>query len=293
MKKILVISLFLTTGKLFGQGIESEIYQSNYTFIHPAFAGSKGQQISMLARTAMYGRSFGNQAQTMILLGYENYFEKIRSGVALTGYSERFGPSSISSLAISYNYKLILGSSSELVTSVRVKRHAYSVSTDQYRSIEPDDPLLSNSNLSASNAAADFGVLLNVKESYFGLLANNLVHTDNTIGLLGGLDILNKNYAAIIGTSFTISEHLASEHSLYIPFDDEEYRVDLNNTLTIHDRFLTGLSVERSNGKFFVRGNAGFMVKDHFQILFLLYSSRRASLSDPQFRGEVFMGFKF
>ena len=123
MKKILVISLFLMTGKLFAQGIESELYQFNYSFVHPSFAGSEGQRISMLARTAMYNRSFDNDAQTMVLLGYENYFEKIRSGVALTGSSERFGPSSFSSLAISYNYKMILGTSSELVTGVF--RHSY------------------------------------------------------------------------------------------------------------------------------------------------------------------------
>lgn len=294
MKKIFIISLVLISGKLFGQGIESELYQTNYSFIHPAFAGSEGQQISMLARTASYGNSFGDQAETMVLMSYENNFEKIRSGVALTGYSERSGPSSLSSLAISYNYKLTLGTSSELITSVRVQRHSYSVSVDHYRPIEPSDPLLNNKmNLSASNAVADLGVLLKVKESYVGMMANNLVHTNNTIEALGGTDYLGENYAAIIGTSFTISEHLVSEHSLYIPFDDEEYRVDLNNTFTIHDRFLAGLSIENSDDKLFVKGNAGFKVKDYFQILFLVYSGKRNYSFDPQFRGEVFMGFGF
>jgi hypothetical protein len=51
--------------------------------------------------------------------------------------------------------------------------------------------------------------------------------------------------------------------------------------------------VERSDDKFFLRGNAGLKLKDHFEILFLLYSDQRNYSFSPKFRGEVFMGFSF
>ena len=292
MKKIFFISVLLMTGKVLGQGIGSELYQYNYGFVHPAFAGSEGQRISMLVRTATYDGSFSDHAETMLLMSYENHFEKINSGIAVTGYSERLGPSSLSSLSLSYNYKLTLGASSELIASTRVRRHFYSVSGDYYRQIEPNDPLV-NLDVSASNWAADLGVLFRRGESYVGLVSNDLLHTDNTLEVIGLPIRRERNLTALIGTSFTISEHLVSEHSLYIPFDREEYRVDLNNTLTINDLFLAGISLERSHDKFFVRGNAGLKVKDYFQVQLLIYSGKRDYFDLPKFRGEMFMAFMF
>ena len=246
----------------------------------------------MLARTAVYDGSFGDHAQTMLFMSYENYFEKIRSGVAVTGYSERKGPASLSSLAVSYNYKLNLGPSSELITSAKLGRHFHSVSVDHYRPITPSDPLL-KADFFASNFTADVGLLLNVKEYYVGVVANNLLHTNNTMDMIQSSSPLETNFAAIIGTSFTISEEVASGHSLYIPFDGEDYRVDLNNTFTINDLFLAGVSLERSADKFFLRGNAGVKVKDYFQIVFLIYSDKRKDFPSETIRGEVFIGFTF
>lgn len=291
MKKIIIVLMLFAAGNASGQGVESELYQYNYSFVHPAFAGNDGQRIAILGRTTAYDRSFGNTMQSMVLIGYENYFEKINSGIAVTGYSERLGYGSLSSLALSYNYKITLGESSALVTSVRAGTHYHSFSTN-YIPIEPSDPLI-HANLAASNWTADLGVLFKIKESYFGGLANNLAHSNATLDLIGSPDPLENDYAAIIGTSLTLGERLKSKHSLYIPFNGDDVRVDLNNTLTIHDRFLAGLSVERSNGKFYARANAGIQVKDYFQIVFLLYSKKRDDFMTPRFRGEMFMSFAF
>ena len=292
MKTILIISMFFAAANVLGQGMASELYQYNYSFVHPAFAGAEGQKISLLGRTAKYDGGFGRVAQTMFLVSYENYFEKLSSGLAVTGYSEGFGPSSLSSLAISYNYKFTLGASTELITGARVQRHFHSVSLDYYREIHPNDPIL-NPNFSASNWAADLGAMLKVKEFYFGLLANSLAHSNNTGDMIGWPDDLNENYAAIVGGSFVLGEHLASQHSLYVPFGDKGYRVDLNNTLIIRNLFLAGLSIERAGEKFSVRGNAGLKVKDYFQILFLIYSDKRDDFEPAKLRGELFMGFRF
>lgn len=89
MKRALIISLLFLTGKALGQGLSSELYQYNYSFVHPAFAGWEGQKISLLGSTATHDRGFGVDKPTMLLVSYENYFEKIKSGVAATGYSRR------------------------------------------------------------------------------------------------------------------------------------------------------------------------------------------------------------
>ena len=210
MKRIVIVLLFVA-GKALGQGAGSELYQYNYSFIHPAFAGNQGQRISILGNTTAYGTSDLNK-HTAFLMGYENYFEKINSGVVVTGYSERAGASSLSSLALSCNYRITLSESSMLVTSVRAGTHYQSFS-DVYYSVTQSDQLL-DLNLSASNWTADFGVLFKMKEFYFGALANNLAHSSATLDLINLPDPLTNNYAAIIGTSFTLSEHLESEHSL-------------------------------------------------------------------------------
>ena len=291
MKRTLIISLLLVSGKILAQGIQSELYQYNYSFVHPAFAGREGQKISMLGTTATYGQTFGDDKPTMVLMSYENYFEKVKSAVAVTGYSRRVGPLSLSSLAISYNYRFKVGASSELITSTRLHRHFYSASYN-FRSIDPSDPIL-NADYSASNWAADLGAMLQVKEFYFGLLANSLLHSNNTGDMIGAPNELRENSAAIIGGSFVLGEHLKSQHSLYVPLDDEGCRIDLNNTLIIRDLFLAGLSIERSNQTFFVRGNAGLKVKDYFQIVVLIYSDKRHHVDSPKFRGELLVGFHF
>lgn len=300
MKKILIASLLLMTVKAVGQGMEAELYQYNYSFIHPAFAGSEGQRISMLANTVDYNEQFGDgKPNTRVLISYENYFEKLNSGFAITGYSERLATSSLSSFSLSYNYKLKLGATSYLVAGARAGRHFYSVSSDYYRVIDPSDPLLDR-DFSQANWTADAGLLLRVSKFYFGLVASNLIHTHNQIEGISSPVLIDNHEAAIVGTSFRISDHLVSNHSLYIPIEKRrddtrgiDYRIDLNNTLTINDLFLAGLSIERSNDKFFARFNAGIKIKDYFQILFLLYSGKRNEFTDPKFRGEMFMGFRF
>lgn len=295
MKKIFIIYLagLFCTAKVLGQGIEAELYQYNYTLIHPAFAGSDGQKISILANTVTYDGSFGNsEANTLALMSYENYFDKINSGIAVTGYSERMGPSSFSSLGLSYNYKFRLGESVNLVAGAKVRRHIYSVSYDYFRSIEPSDPLL-NPDVSEANWAADFGLLLNIRKFNFGLLANNLFHTNDKIDVVASKNHLDKNYAAIVGTSFRINDHLVSNHSLYIPLETELYRIDLNNTITINNFFVAGFSIEKTQSDIFTRFNTGLQIKDYFQILFLVYSQKRNDFFEPKLRGEVFLGFKF
>lgn len=291
MKKIIIVLMLFAAGNARCQGIGSELYQYKYSFIHPAFAGSQGQGISMLGQTTAYDRSFGNTMQSMVLVGYENYFEKINSGIAVTGYSQRLGYTSLSSVGLSYNYRITLGESSALITGVRAGTHYHSFSAS-YIPVEPSDPII-DANFSASNWTADLGVLFKMKAFYFGGLANNLAHSNATLDLIGSPDPLDNNYAAIIGTSLTLGEHLKSEHSLYIPFSGDDVRMDLNNTLTINDRFLAGLSVERSNEKFYPRANAGIKFKDYFQVVFLLYSKKRDDFMTPRFRGEVFMSFAF
>lgn len=300
MKKILIASLLLISVKAVGQGIDAELYQYNYSFIHPAFAGSEGQRISVLANTADYDQQFGDgKPNTRVLVSYENYFEKLNSGFAITGYSERFATSSLSSFSFSYNYKVKLGTTSYLVAGGRTGRHFYSISSDYYRVIDPSDPLLDR-DFSQANWTADAGLLLRVSQFYFGLVASNLIHTHNQIDAIPSSVTIDNHEAGIVGASFTISDHLVSNHSLYIPIEKKkgnmrgiDYRIDLNNTLTINDLFLAGLSIERSNDKFFAKFNAGIKVKDYFQILFLLYSGKRNEFTDPKFRGEMFIGLRF
>jgi type IX secretion system PorP/SprF family membrane protein len=296
-KIILLIFALLPCAQLLAQGIASDLYQYNYSIVHPGFAGSEGQhRVSLLANTIIYDDQFSERhVNGNAFFSYDNYFEKISSGIAVTGSAQRLGSETITSTSLSYNYQFKINDHATLIPAVRLRRYWYSLDLGFFRSIQPDDPLLTaDQDVTEANWSTDFGMVIKVKKFSFGVMAQNLIHTNDKLeGIGGSTGEIDREYTAIAEASFAINEHLSSTHSVYIPVDKEDYRLDFNNALLINDLFIAGISLEKSERDFFMKLNTGVKVKDRFQVVMLVYSGPKNEALDQKFRGEVYLQFKF
>jgi type IX secretion system PorP/SprF family membrane protein len=296
-KIILLILVLLPCAQLLAQGIASDLYQYNYSIVHPGFAGSEGQhRISLLANTVIYDDQFSERhVNGNAFFSYDTYFEKIASGISVMGSAQRLGPKTVTSTSLAYNYQFKINDHVTLIPAVRLRRYWYSLDLSFFRVIQPNDPLLTaDQDVSEANWSTDFGLVVKVKKFSFGVMTQNFIHTNDKLeGISGSTGELDREYTAIAETSFTINKHLSSTHSVYIPVDDEDYRLDFNNTLLINDLFIAGISLEKSESDFFMKLNTGVKVKDRFQVVMLVYSGPKDEGPYQKFSGEVYLQFKF
>lgn len=289
--------LVLVAISLRAQDSGVELYQYNYSFLNPSFAGKDKQKISMLAKITAYSGAFDDQFFSTAFLSYENYFNKLNSGVALTGFSQTFGVAATTSLALTYNYHFKITDDITLIPAIRVRRQTVSVDFSFYRPIDPVDPvIIGEDEPTETNWTGDLGVAFTFKSFDIGLSAANLFYTKNRTEIANFPSQLDKFYTVLARGSFKINQHLSSEHSLYIPLLNGEFdRIDINNTLVINDLFIAGLSLERNTDDTLLRINTGFKVKDFFRIVMLAYSNSDEIIGRPlrKFRGEIYTEFKF
>jgi hypothetical protein len=274
-----------------GQGISSELYPFNYTFVHPSYAGLEGQRISMLGNRLESENSFGQSPVTVGFIGYENYFNKIKSGISIIAQAERLGPMAITNYGFSYNYKIKLNESVSMIPSIRFRRNIYNVELSFY-DFNGDDPLIVYGDITEKNWTGDAGLLFQVKKTNFGVVFDNLVHSDNRSDLLSSSATRFPEVVSfMVGTEFTLSPTITSRHSLYLPVDMLDLRVDLNNTFIWKKLLIAGASFEYANDNFYPKLFAGLSIGDYVTLSTLLYSGRREDFK-ADFRGEMYLEFR-
>ena len=287
----LVIIAFSTLGfvKAFGQ-YSNELYQYNYFYLNPAFAGADGQKFAMMVKGATFGQ---NNSISNTLLSYDTKFDKINSGFGFIGEAASFGAVNETSLGINYSYQIKLGNSSSLNFGMSLRNQRFSFDYSRYRVLDPGDPLLNSPDSeSFSNLMTDFGALFSVHDFYVGFSTSNLIQTGN--GYLGGYkpEPVNK---VIIGYSFKIGTWGKSMHSIYSPFSNSKwYGADLNNTLVINEKIIAGLTLELAGNDFYPKINGGYKLNDSFQVIAMIYSKRREDLgSNLKFNGSLAVNIYF
>jgi type IX secretion system PorP/SprF family membrane protein len=274
------------------QGIGAELYPFNYTFINPSFAGLDGQKISMLANSVDYSGAFGNSRQTIGFIAYENYFAKINSGFSVVADAERFGPSSVSNYALSYAYKVKLKESVFILPAIRVRRNIYDIDYSFFELIQPSDPLIGDLNITEKNWTTSASLLFQVRKTNFGFAVDNVLHSDHHDATLESTsNRFDQLVSFIAGTEFKLSSDFSSRHSLYVPVDMINLRMDVNNTFIWKNLLIAGASLEYSGDQFYPKFFTGVTIANFATISTMLYSRHRDDFN-PKFRGEIYVQFK-
>lgn len=287
----LVIIAFSTLGfvKAFGQ-YSNELYQYNYFYLNPAFAGADGQKFAMMVKGATFGQ---NNSISNTLLSYDTKFDKINSGFGFIGEAASFGAVNETSIGINYSYQIKLGNSSSLNFGMSLRNQRFSFDYSRYRALDPGDPLLNSPDSeSSSGLSTDFGALFRAQDFFIGFSTANLIQTNDAFLF----DIKPQTvYKLMIGYSFKIGTWGKSMHSIYSPFSNGKwYGTDLNNILVINEKVIAGLTLELTENDFYPKINAGYKLNDSFQVIAMIYSKRRKDLgSNLKFNGSLAVNIYF
>jgi type IX secretion system PorP/SprF family membrane protein len=283
IRLILMILICLGFFKVSGQ-YNNELYQYNYFYLNPAFAGADGQKFAMMVKGATFGQ---NNSISNTLLSYDTKFDKINSGFGLIGEASGFGAVNETSIGVNYSYQIKLGNSSKLNFGVNIKNHRLSVDHSKFIALDPVDLAYDYSDTeSISNVSTDFGALFQAQEFYVGISTANLLQTTNGFPF----DLKpEKIYRMILGYSFKIGTWGKSMHSIYSPFIGSKWSgVDLNNILVINEKVIAGLTLELTESDFYPKINGGYKLNGWFQVIAMIYSKRREDLGpNLKFNGSL------
>ena len=289
---IIILNVSLTTIAV-SQQISNELYQYNFFYINPAFAGMQGQNFSLMLNTRHY------QNGSSIFEGsfsYDTKFKKINSGFGFIGSSATLGSISQNNLSLNYSYHVKLRELSSIKFGVRIENQRQSMDFSQYRPVDPVDPLLNTSGGAySSNLSSSLGILVNVRDFYFGFSIDNLIRSNNQIPAISFYQEKPKPLNnLILGYDFKIGSWGKLMPSFYLPFDfDKVYKADLNSTLLINNKFITGVTLEINSQELIPKVNVGYRLNDFIQMTTVLYSKQRENTPDLKFRGTLAVQFYF
>jgi type IX secretion system PorP/SprF family membrane protein len=269
---LLIVVITLRQGV--AQFNNQSLYQYNYFYISPAFAGRDGQNFSFMSTNMFAFEPYA--ASGVALMSYDTKLDKINSGIGVIAGVSTLGPQTQTYLGVNYAYDLKLSENSSVRFGTRIKNERTSIDFSRYRPLDPSDPVLIGAEVEAnSNLSVSLGTLLQIRDFYAGFSADNLINTGDF-----SFDVNSRSPSillnTILGYSFTIGEWGELEQSVYVPiYNNKIVTIDLNSVLVINDKIITGITFEIDEEKLFPRISAGYKWNDFIQITSMIYSKRR------------------
>lgn len=291
-KYIILLLLILAINKSFAQQYSSSsLYMYDMKLVNPAFAGTGKKQIF----TADYHTTLTNfnGHPYRLFITYENNLSKINSGIGtIVSYNE-IGPFTEFSGNLLYDYQYKLGEQKKVSfgTSLTYKRS--SIDENEIRPLDPNDPVLAQSDFSSNDVSLHLAVLLMVKSTRVGLGAYNLLKTENNEYLAqADSRVLFFN----LENKYNLVEWLSLRPSLLYQTDFSNTWLDVNTIIEVKKLVLIGANYQiRGDRDNNLNINGGVAIKDRAEILLHAYSSAYKKTFkglDPSLNFEAMVRFK-
>ena len=256
MKKI---TLFIVAG-LFGlysftataqQDPQFSHYMFNGLFFNPAYAGMDGAmaKFSFLHRTQWLGyEAAGNDGALpqSNLLSFHAPLLKYQSGVGVVLMQDRIGPIYNYNARASYAYHFMVGEG-KLSLGLSGGVYAITMDFDQYRAINPDDPLIRKGSETDYKPDMAAGVWYESPKYYGGISMNHVIQSEFDFGIDGARNPLARHMYVTGGYHWEATYDLVVTPSVLVKTEFETYSYDLNVMGTYKERFYGGLSYRQSD----------------------------------------------
>lgn len=197
MRKVLFLLVFLLSIAL-GYAQQDPLfnkYMFNPLVLNPAYAGSReAMSAVLLHRSQWVGFEDAPSTQTFSI---HSPFLRNKVGLGLSAMHDEVGPTSSTSIAGSYAYRLKLGTGT-LALGLRSAVYFYKFSWDKISVKDNTDTHIGNGNSSYSIPSFDFGIWYNTKLFYAGFSAAHLYQLT-----LGNQEINTLQYDASLVTHLT------------------------------------------------------------------------------------------
>jgi type IX secretion system PorP/SprF family membrane protein len=234
-------------------------YMFNTLYYNPGFAGIEGvTKFTALARTQWLGYTGtydrGGAPTTQIITMNTPIF-KLNSGFGAYIANDNLGPQNNLEAQASYAYHLGI-KNSKLSLGVRVGMISQTIDFDQYRYIDPKDPLLKDKGGVDSQIKPDvaIGAFWRKEKYYVGLSANHLLKSSFDFGVPNLRNALQPHFYLTGGYFHEVNFDLKFQFMTLVSSDLTATNINLGGIAYFKDTMWGGLSFRSSEAVILLLG---------------------------------------
>lgn len=225
------------------------LYMFNPVYYNPGAAGSEGVSRFQLTHRTQYA---GYQptvideggGQSTQLFSFNVPLAKIKGGLGIYAFNDRFGPTTSQAVQISYAYRLALKNGT---LSLGVQGGLLNLGFDnsQYRPGEPGDPSIPTARINQARPDVGVGVYYNTTDYWVGVSAKHLnqprysLVTDQSIEPAYRTLFLTAGYRLGVGYNLDVQPSVLVQYATPVAGGTT---VNVNLLATYDNRFFGGLS---------------------------------------------------
>lgn len=260
MKK--VYFLLLLTGVFFSDSFGQQDpqfthYMFNTMYYNPGYAGVEGvTKLTAIHRSQWLGYQptyGGGGAPTTQIVSLSAPINKIKSGFGAYIVNDRLGPQNNLQAQASYAYHLAL-KDTKLSFGITTGVYSQTINFDQYRPIDPNDPLLKSSG-KESQVRPDLGagVFMQREKYYAGVSFNHLIKSTFDFGM-SQRNALETHMYITGGYYYQLNFDLRFQFSTLIKSDFTKTTIDLGGLAYYKDTMWGGLAFRQSEAAILMLG---------------------------------------
>ncbi len=261
IRKLLLMSLLMVLGLIKIQAQQDPQfthYMFNTLYYNPAFAGVEGvTKLTAIHRSQWLGYTptlGGGGAPTTQIITMTAPIFKLNSGFGAYIVNDQLGPQNNLEAQASYAYHLGI-KDSKLSFGIRTGIYSQTINFDQYRYIDPNDPLLGDKRGSQSQIRPDmaFGVFWRKEKYYVGVSFNHLLRSTFDFGL-SQRNALQTHLYLTGGYYYEVNFDLKFHISTIIQSDFTKTTVNVGGLAYYKDTMWGGLSFRSSEAAILMLG---------------------------------------
>lgn len=232
-------------------------YMFNNLYFNPGFAGAEGvTKFTAIHRSQWLGYSptfGGGGAPTTQIVSMTTPINKLHSGFGAYILNDKLGPQNNLEAQVTYAYHLQL-KGSKLSFGMRTGIYSQTINFDQYRPIDPNDPLLKETGKD-SQVKPDLavGVFLQREKFYAGVSFDHLLKSEFDFGL-SQRNALQPHLYATGGYYYQVNFDLRLQFSTLIKSDFTKTTFDLGGIAYLKDTMWGGLAFRQSEAVILLLG---------------------------------------
>ena len=250
-RKILVLIVLLAVIKpVFGQqDAQFSQYMFNDLYNNPAYSGVMGvTNLSLLYRSQWLGYSGTYDeggAPTSFLASFNTPIFRLKSGAGFYFVNDIIGPQNNIQFMGSYAYHLGVGNG-KLSFGVRAGVYGQSIDFNQYRAVNPNDPLLLDGKESQYRPDMGVGIYYKAEKYFGGVSLNHILKTQFDFGSDSLKNALENNMILNGGYRYELNYDIILTPTLLVKTDFVSYSFDISVLATYREKFWGGLSYRQS-----------------------------------------------
>lgn len=224
-------------------------YMFNNLYNNPAYSGVEGvSKLTLLHRSQWLGYQGTvdeGGAPTTTLFTFSAPILRFRSGVGFFVEDDRLGPLNNLNIQASYAYHLVIGEA-KMSFGLRGGIFSQTINFDEYRPVDPGDPLIGSGKETQFRPDASVGVYYQAEKYFGGVALNHITNAEFDMGSDSLRNPLVNHLNATGGYHYQLNYDVVLTPSFFFITDFNSFHFDISVIGTYREKFWGGLSYRNS-----------------------------------------------